>query len=351
MTILQSLPIIDPTSYLPHTHLLPSVSLSTSNNRPSRSETANAIHRACRDVGFFYLRVDSFLSPEECNEVVDSGREFFKRPQEEKELIRLEESDGVRGYQRLHQNITKGKADHHEALDLYAPWPSSSSPPTASESMTDSSESPKTTLAPLRGPNQYPSNPASMRHTLERWTEKMKILGEAVMHAMADGLGLDDKEWKDLWGLVNDSFWVMRVIGYPPLPPGAEGISCGEHKDYGCLTFLLADPIPSSLQVLSTSSTWLSADPLPGCLVVNIGEMWSIWSRGLYPATLHRVIHTSPTYRVSVPFFFEPNYHARVKGLEGARRKCLEEGREEVDGGEVMYGDFLLGKVSGNFKY
>lgn len=30
---------------------------------------------------------------------------------------------------------------------------------------------------------------------------------------MADGLGLADDDWKELRAQVDDSFWVMRVIG------------------------------------------------------------------------------------------------------------------------------------------
>jgi isopenicillin N synthase-like dioxygenase len=79
--------------------------------------------------------------------------------------------------------------------------------------------------------------------------------------------------------------------------------------------------------------------------------MWERWSGGVYPATLHRVIHRSPTYRVSVPFFFEPNFDARVSLLPAARRKAEQEGLAIQVGRDVVYGDFLLSKVSGNFKY
>jgi len=44
---------------------------------------------------------------------------------------------------------------------------------------------------------------------------------------------------------------------------------------------------------------WITADPIPGCVVCNIGEMWEIWTKGLYKSTLHRVIHRSSNYRVS----------------------------------------------------
>ncbi|KAK8853058.1 hypothetical protein IAR55_003759 [Kwoniella newhampshirensis] len=339
-----SLPIIDPTPYLPAIPSSPTLA-------EERARTAKALHEACRDVGFFYLRVDSFLSKDEMDEVLDLGREFFGRSKEEKEMIGLDKSDGVRGYQKLHQNITQGKADHHEGLDLYAPNPYPSRPKTETGDTTRP-------LRPLEGPNLWPSHPEHFRSKMETWIEKMKALGTAVMHGMADGLGMTGEEWDRLRGCVEESFWVMRVIGYPPLPPGADGISCGEHKDYGCLTLLHADPIPGSLQVRprSTSSKaeeWIAASPIEGCIVVNIGSMWELWTGGYYPATLHRVVHTSPKYRVSIPFFFEPNFDAQVGLLDAARRKAGEEGRDDEvkELGGRVYGEYLLEKVGGNFKY
>ncbi len=51
-----------------------------------------------------------------------------------------------------------------------------------------------------------------------------------TIDSMADGLKMTLEEWEELKSKIDDSFWVMRVIGYPPLPQGAEGISCGAHK-------------------------------------------------------------------------------------------------------------------------
>ncbi|KAL7419865.1 hypothetical protein Q5752_005781 [Cryptotrichosporon argae] len=323
-----ALPVIDIYPYL-----------SPSSTSAERADAAAAIHAACRDVGFFYLRVDGFLSYVESDGVLDAARAFFARPQTEKDAIGLQHGDLVRGYQRLHQNVTQGKADHHEGLDLYAPNPYPPREVTA--------EHP---LRPLEGDNQWPAHPPDLRPKLEAWVNKMKTLGMAVMRAMADGLGMSASEWDELRGMVDDSFWVMRAIGYPPLPDGMDGVSCGEHKDYGCLTLLHADPCPRALQVLR-AETWVDADPLPGCFVVNIGEMWERWTGGLYPATLHRVVHRAPVYRVSIPFFFEPNFGASVRVLHAARRVAVSEGRRIEDGGEVVYGDFLKSKVEGNFKY
>ena len=60
------------------------------------------------------------------------------------------------------------------------------------------------------------------------------------------------------------------------------------------------------------------------------------WSGGKWKATRHRVVHRGGGYRVSVPFFFEPNWDARVPGLPGQ--------------GEIKYGEYLESKVKANFQ-
>lgn len=39
------------------------------------------------------------------------------------------------------------------------------------------------------------------------------------------------------------------------------------------------------------------------------------WTNGLYRSTLHRVVNHTGQERYSVPFFFEPNFTARVECL------------------------------------
>jgi len=115
------------------------------------------------------------------------------------------------GYARLKENVTNGKADNHEGIDFYRPV-----------------ENPDKTKS-LWGENQWPSVPG-FRNKYEKWVEKMKALGLIVMEAcvpipfyrdptkpimsrMAAGLGMTSEEWQDLRTQVDDSFWVMRVIG------------------------------------------------------------------------------------------------------------------------------------------
>jgi isopenicillin N synthase-like dioxygenase len=71
------------------------------------------------------------------------------------------------------------------------------------------------------------------------------------MRGMAVSLELEEDMFDR--GLTDDSFWVMRVIGYTPAgsPGGVEGsVGCGEHTDYGCLTIVNQDQNHASLQVM-----------------------------------------------------------------------------------------------------
>ncbi|KAH9891620.1 Clavaminate synthase-like protein [Cubamyces lactineus] len=338
---LAALPVINIEPFLnPHAH--------------GRLSAAAALHAACAEYGFFYLDISAFADPSEPEELTRLAREFFALPQGEKDKISIAREDNARGYQRLKENITNGKADNHEAIDFYRPVKE----PNKSK--------------PLWGENQWPAIPG-FREKYQRWIDKMKELGMIVMEAMATGLGLTSEEWADLRGKIDESFWVMRIIGYPPLPNDDDGFSCGAHRDYGCLTFLYADPTPGALQVfldhpgllvekkdtvppeqeVEEGGQWINADPIPGCVVCNIGEMWEVWTNGLYKSTLHRVVHRGSNYRI--PFFFEPNFDARIEPLPTARR-VQEEDRalRKLRGPEktyqpVVYGDFLLRKVGNNF--
>lgn len=275
-----------------------------------------------------------------------------------------------------------------EAVDWFAEWP---------DSKREVGEGGEGTVKTLQGWNLWPEEPKELRGVYEGYVERVKEVGRAVVQCMgvalelgpATGNGGKEEEDENIFvRACEDSFWVIRMIGYPPLPASSRlstqeadtaneqdlsQFSCGAHTDYGCITLLLADSTPHALQVLRTDGTWLFADPLPGAFVVNIGDMIERWTNGLWKSTMHRVIHRGTGYRVSVPFFYEPGFEAVVRPL----RKCVErtrggkvdgngEGKEEkVDGrrftgeregkgrdeGSGTYGEHLLTKVFSNFYY
>lgn len=66
--------------------------------------------RSCLTYGFLFINgLDSVVSEQDMADSLRIGREFFERPQEEKERLRIREGDGARGYQVLNENVTYGK--------------------------------------------------------------------------------------------------------------------------------------------------------------------------------------------------------------------------------------------------
>jgi isopenicillin N synthase-like dioxygenase len=196
-----SLPIIDISPFL------------DPNSSPSsRLETARSLDNACRTVGFFYLSSHN-IPTSTLHTILSLAHSFFALPASEKESLRLKpagvgDGDGARGYQTMGENVTQGKRDWHEGLDLYRPVPTTKPP-----------------YSPIMGTNKWP--PGEFKEVYEMYIEKLLVLGKAVMSAIALGLGEHEEYFE---GLVNESFWVMRAIGYPPLESVDEGgISCGEH--------------------------------------------------------------------------------------------------------------------------
>ncbi|KAL6714477.1 hypothetical protein ACLMJK_007901 [Lecanora helva] len=338
----------------------------------SQKLTAQTLSAACAHPGFFYLTHHN-LPPTLTSSVLSLAREFFLHASaEEKERIKrrdvgVGDGDGARGYQVVGDNITEGKRDWHEAVDWYRPVGDEGEEGVeekgeegdvkamkghvngARTNGVENHRSPPFAL--LQGLNQWPMYPPSFRKTYASYIAHMLTLGTAVVRAM--GLALGGDMTKTFVENTRRSFWVMRAIGYPPLPPDIArdetgGVSCGAHSDYGCLTLLLADETKGALQAWvedggsgedgradSKGGQWVNIDPKPGALVVNIGDMMERWSGGKWKATRHRVVHKGGGYRVSVPFFFEPDWDAKVPGLPHE--------------GEVMYGKYLEAKVRGNF--
>ena len=67
------------------------------------------------------------------------------------------------------------------------------------------------------------------------------------------------------------------------------------------------------MQAVRSRSRWIPAPPVPGSFVCNIGDMLDRMTQGLYRSTPHRVRNPAPRDRLSFPFFFDPNFFARVE--------------------------------------
>jgi isopenicillin N synthase-like dioxygenase len=140
----------------------------------------------------------------------------------------------------------------------------------------------------------------------------LRLLGPA-----ATGLGAEPRALDEAFAGAHTSF--LRLNHYPTRdlladePAQPAGLGIHNHTDAGAITVLLTDGRPG-LQVLKEGS-WRPVDPVPGGLIVNIGDMAQVWSNDAYRAPLHRVLAMESDERLSLAFFFNPTYSAVISPL------------------------------------
>ncbi|MER9394745.1 MULTISPECIES: isopenicillin N synthase family oxygenase [unclassified Mesorhizobium] len=254
------------------------------------------LRTAARDVGFFYLTGHG-ISTADTAEVLDASRRFFALPEADKLAIEMVKSSQFRGYTRAGGELTKGKADWREQLDIGVERPAIEQGPGV----------PAWTR--LQGPNQWPATLPELKPALLAWQAKATAVAIRLLRAFA--LSLDQAE--DAFDSVYraEPNHRMKIVRYPGRDATGDNQGVGAHKDGGFLTLLLQDE-SKGLQV-EYDGAWVDVDPLPDTLVINIGELLELASNGYLRATVHRVV-TPPAgvERISVPFFFSARLDATI---------------------------------------
>ena len=264
----------------------------------AKARLVQEIAAVSRELGFFYL-VNHGVPEALLADQLAWGRRFFDLPPEDKLAVDLRRSPVRRGYEPMAlQTLQAGMApDQKEAFGLgreLAPdhWLMRQA-------------------APFEGPNQWPASDAlfdgeGFRVQMETYREAMTDLGRELAGLLAASLELPEDYFAD--ALVDPSVNV-RLLHYPPQPPQvpADRLGCGAHTDWGLLTILLQDDC-GGLEIEMAHDQWLRATPVPGALIVNLGDMVVRLTAGRYASNVHRVINTQPErHRYSVATFFNPH--------------------------------------------
>lgn len=269
----------------------------------SRARFITRLRETAHRVGFFYLQGHG-LGANEVAGLFASGREFFALPRERKLALRMANSPHFRGYTAYGEEITRGAPDWREQLDIgaeRAPLP---------EAETGSAEQ---AWRRLQGPNQWPAELPQLKTRLLAWQDQMSGVARSLLRALALALQQPERSFEALFE--PEPVQHLKLIRYPGRTPAQGQQGVGAHKDSGCLTLLQQDR-QGGLQV-QFGGGWIEVPPLPGSLVVNLGEVLEILSGGYLRATLHRVISPpSGAERLSVAYFHGPRLDATLSALQ-----------------------------------
>ena len=167
------------------------------------------------------------------------------------------------------------------------------------------------------GGNQWPAKLPDAPAQCEAYIQALLGLSRRLMQLLALSLNLPET-WFDATS--QSPMVTLRMIRYPAHPPDADErtFGAGAHTDWGALT-LLAQDAYGGLEVCLPDGSWLAAPPMPDTFIVNLGDMMPRWTNGLYRSSLHRVRNTlsGGQARYSIPFFYEPDYLARIETVPG----------------------------------
>ncbi|KAL9352643.1 hypothetical protein Peur_055323 [Populus x canadensis] len=254
-------------------NLIPTIDISGLEDSNRRSAVVDKVGRACREFGFFQV-VNHGVPLEVLDRTIGGIKGFHELPTEEKmRWYRREMGSGV-------SFLSNVDLFHSKA----ASW--------------------RDTLQMTLGPNlpELEEIPEICRNELVDWNQCAKQLGEVLMELLCEGLGLNAGKLKDLTFL---DARTMAAHYYPYCPQPDLTVGIMSHTDPGVLTVLLQDQI-GGLQV-KHGEGWVDVKPVPGAIVINVGDIMQILSNDEYKSNEHRVLANGcHEPRISIAIFFNP---------------------------------------------
>lgn len=156
------------------------------------------------------------------------------------------------------------------------------------------------------------------------YSENVHKLGVTLFELLSEALGLKPDH---LIGLDCAKGHLILSHYYPPCPEPELTMGTSKHSDPDFLTILLQDQI-GGLQVLYENQ-WIDVPPVPGALVVNIGDLLQLVSNDRFKSVEHQVLANHAGPRVSIACFLTPHLHPSTR-LYGPIKELLSEDRPPV---------------------
>lgn len=255
------------------------------------ADVAAQMLAAAETTGFFYVRnhgvPDALIA-----QTFALGRQFFSAPPAMKDQVAV--NAWHRGFIRQGEaTMYKGaRPDMKESFiwGLHA---------------ADSANGPNAHGIP---PNQWPNFVPAMPTVLAAYFAAVHAVGWRLMRAFAAGLGVAPETFVRS---IDHPTSRGSLVWYPPpadetMEAGKEQYGVSPHTDWGCLTLLCQDAT-GGLEVQGRDGEWVTAHPIEGTYVVNVGDLLARWTNDRFKSTPHRVVNRSGRERLSCAMFIDPN--------------------------------------------
>ncbi|KIN99741.1 hypothetical protein M404DRAFT_782075 [Pisolithus tinctorius Marx 270] len=283
---------------------IPIVDIGRASTPEERAALAQQIRNACMNVGFFYVS-NHGIPQETIDEVFSVMKAYFSLPLETKMKLYHKEIANFKGYAPvLDSNIDPAnRGDLHEGFEIG--W---------EEILPKENDEKRANDGAMSGANVWPLEPTRFREACLTYYHAAVGVGKVLFRLFALALDLPETYFDDK---TRNSAAIMRTLHYPPQtgPEDDRIVGIGAHTDFECFTILWQESGIQALQVLNSEKQWINAPPIPGTLVINIGDQLARWTNDIFRSTVHRAINRSGVRRYSIPLFFGTDYHVNVEPM------------------------------------
>lgn len=270
------------------------------NDEPDgKQAVAQAIYRACREVGFMYLK-NHGVPQAAIAQAFEQTQRLFALPQAEKQTIAWSNETSNRGY----IGMERERLDETKPGDLKEAF--NTGRDVAAEALSDDQQALVV--------NQWPAGHDDFKTTISEFFEVCGEAAERIFRAFAIALQMPETYIADKH---ESRGYTLRLLHYPPMEvlPKPGQIRAGAHSDYGTLTLLFQDDV-GGLEVQLPSGEWIAAPSIPDAVLINTGDLTQRWSNDVFRSTKHRVGLPQPEkagrHRYSIAFFCQPDADADI---------------------------------------
>jgi isopenicillin N synthase-like dioxygenase len=272
---------------------------------------AQQIDEACRDIGFLVVAGHG-VAADLIQAVDDVSREFFDQPLDEKMQVVRPAPDVTRGYIPMEgESVARSRGEYDAPGDLNESFM------IGPVDVEDDAYYRSPAAGKHFAPNLWPKQPAALRQVYTTYYRVMSDLAHTLMRLFALALKQPESFFDDK---IDKHISRLRVRNYPApsVAPKPGQCRAGAHSDYGSLTILKTEDKPGGLQVYNKAGEWVDVPIVPGCFIVNLGDLMARWTNDYWVSTLHRVVTPSMdeaerSRRQSLVFFHNPNYDAVIE--------------------------------------